>query len=76
MQTFIATSILFFLSVFIMSIGTLFFGRRASTTQCSSDPTKTPNPPGSRCATGEAGLCPFDDQTGALKMQAKTKLNR
>jgi hypothetical protein len=76
METFIASSIVFFLSIFILSIGTLFFGRRASTTSCSSNPMKTPSPEGSRCATGDAGLCPFDDNIGALKMQAKTKLNR
>ena len=78
METFIFASGLILISIFILSIGVLFFGAEASRTSCGVIPEakKASSPKGEQCATGEAGLCPFEDNTGALKMQMMTKINR
>jgi len=76
METFIFASILFFIAIFIMAFGVLFFDKPASRTSCTTNPAKKPNKKGERCATGEAGLCPFEDKSGALKVLQMSKLNR
>jgi len=73
METFIFVSIILFVSTVMMSVGVLLFGRDAVKSECGTAPSTTPQTKGS-CASGQAGLCPMDDKTGALRMAIKTKI--
>jgi hypothetical protein len=76
MEVFIVPVGVLFFTMFFLASGVLLFGAKASLTACTTDPTKTPNPVGNKCSTGEAGLCPLEDNTGGLRMMNKNKLNR
>ena len=70
METLLATAIIMGLSFIGLGIGVLFFGKTASHDACGRVPEIDPD----KCASQEAGLCPFEDDTGALKMQRKARL--
>ena len=71
METMIASIVIMSLSFIGIGVGVLFFGKTASREACG----KVPEIESEDCPSQKAGLCPFEDETGALKMQRKTKLN-
>ncbi len=71
MDTLIAAFILFLCCFVAFGVGVLFFGKTASREACG----KVPEIDTESCPSQEAGLCPFEDETGALKMQRKSRLN-
>lgn len=72
METLIFVIIILFASMFLMGIGVLFFNRTASRSACGVDPTVEKRSGG--CASGDAGICPMEEPTGALKMAIRTKI--
>ena len=72
METLIFVFILLFASMFLMGVGVLFFNRTASRSACGVDPTVEKRSGG--CASGDAGICPMEEPTGALKMAIRTKI--
>lgn len=54
-----------------LGLGVLFFGKTAKREACGAPP-ETPAEP---CLSQQAGICPIEDSTGAIKMQQKTRLN-
>jgi hypothetical protein len=71
METLIATCILLGLSFVGFGVGVLFFNKTPSHDACG----RVPEIETDKCASQEAGLCPFEDNTGALKMQRKARLS-
>lgn len=58
--------------MFLMGVGVLFFNRTASRSACGVDPSVEKRSGG--CASGDAGICPMEEPTGALKMAIRTKI--
>mgnify|MGYP001336021988 CR=1 FL=1 len=54
-----------------LGVGVLFFGKTAKQEACGQVPEIDTN----TCLSQEAGICPIEDRTGALKMQRKTRLS-
>ena len=54
-----------------IGVGVLFFGKTAKREACGKVPEIDTN----ECPSQKAGICPFEDETGALKMQRRTRLN-
>jgi hypothetical protein len=61
-----------FLCVIGFGIGVFFFGKVAKRNQCGSPPSSKKNEP---CLSQKAGICPFEDETGALKNVRMTQIN-
>ena len=71
METLFATIIITSLSFIGFGMGVLFFGKTASHEACGKVPEINPD----ECLSQQAGLCPFEDESGALKMQRKNRIN-
>jgi len=71
METLIGTFIIMCLAFLGFGIGVLFFGKTASHDACGKVPEIDPE----ECLSQKAGLCPFEDDSGGLKMQRKARIN-
>lgn len=60
------------ISFVLIGVGVLFFGKTAKHEACGRVPELEAQ---NECASQKAGLCPFEDETGALKMQRKARLS-
>lgn len=54
-----------------LGVGVLFFGKTAKREACGQVPEIETN----ECPSQQAGICPIEDRTGALKMQKQTRLS-
>lgn len=70
LSLFIAVFCVIVIAFVAAGVGVLFFGKTASHDACGRVPTLDTN----ECASQKAGLCPFEDKTGALKTQRLTRL--
>ena len=70
-STLIASILLIALSFIGVGIGVLFFGKVAKRDACGT----LPNIKSDECANQKAGLCPFEDDTGALKNAKMGQIN-
>ena len=71
MEILIATFIMVCITFIGFGVGVLFFGKTASHESCGRVPEIETN----ECASQKAGLCPFEDDSGALKMQRQSRIN-
>ncbi|RAP28720.1 hypothetical protein DID78_04605 [Candidatus Marinamargulisbacteria bacterium SCGC AG-343-D04] len=71
METIIAAFIILCLSFIGLGVSVLFFGKTAKKEACG----KVPELDTEECPSQKAGICPFEDDSGALKMQRHTKLS-
>ena len=71
MSTFLITIGVLALCFLGFGIGVFFFGKTAYRTECGrpEDVEHTGN-----CSSKEAGICPIEDTTGALKMANKSRI--
>ena len=72
-QTALAALLLITLSFLGFGIGALFFNRVQTKTRCGQPPKelKLKSEP---CPSQQAGICPIEDDTGALKLLRHNKL--
>jgi len=71
MELVIATFVILVIAFVGLGVGVLFFGKTASKNACG----KVPELALDTCPSQEAGICPIEDKSGALKMQRLTRLN-
>jgi hypothetical protein len=71
MELFIASFLIISFAFVAIGVGVLFFGKTASREACG----KVPGLNLDVCPSQEAGICPMEDRSGALKMQRMTRLN-
>jgi len=55
---------------FVLGIGVWFFGLEAVRGECGKVPSINPD----ECLTGKAGLCPFDDKSGTMKLAHQARI--
>jgi len=72
LDIFFGTFIICIISFICFGIGVLFLGKTAKHEACGRVPEIEVQ---NECASQKAGLCPFEDDTGALKMQRKSRLS-
>lgn len=60
------------ISFILIGVGVLFLGKTAKHEACGRVPEIEAQ---NECASQKAGLCPFEDDTGALKMQRRSRLS-
>jgi hypothetical protein len=68
---FIGSFIICSVCFIFIGVGVLFLGKTAKHEACGRVPDLEDQ---NECASQKAGLCPFEDKTGALKIQRKTRL--
>ena len=68
-ENYIFTIILLFICTLFFGLGVLFFNKTATKDSCSI-PTEDDS-----CTSQKIGVCPFDDDLGALKMQKNNRVN-
>jgi hypothetical protein len=73
MEVFIFTFIIISLSFVGLGVGVFFFGKQSIKSSCHASTNNQPNGCSS-CKPKQAGICPSDDDTGALKMVETMKL--
>ena len=71
MELFIATLSLMLVSFVGLGVGVLFFGKTAKREACGKVPEIETN----ECPSQQAGICPIEDRTGALRMQRRNRLS-
>lgn len=71
-ESFIAASVVLFLCVIGFGVGVFFFGKVAKRNQCGAPPSQKKDGP---CLSQKAGICPFEDETGALKNVKMTQIS-
>ena len=72
LDLFLSSFILISIAFICIGVGVLFFGKTAKHEACGRVPEIEVS---NECASQKAGLCPFEDETGALKMQRQARLN-
>tara|TARA_A100001015_G_C15029452_1_gene732349 strand:+ start:3132 stop:3356 length:225 start_codon:yes stop_codon:yes gene_type:complete len=70
MILFFVVSIIILICFGLLGIGIFFFNKTSDKGFCSR-----PADIGEPCISLQAGLCPISDDTGALKMMKKSRLN-
>ncbi len=71
MTTVLLSIILIAICMVGLGLGVLFFNKEAAQGQCAKPPQEDPE----QCLSREAGLCPIEDTSGALKMQHRSRLS-
>lgn len=69
--TLIFAFILTFVSTLGLGVSVFFFGKAANREACGSVPHVKPN---EDCPSQKAGLCPFEDKTGVVKMAKRAQI--
>ena len=71
MTTLLMTILILGISTLGFGIGVFFFGKTAYRTECGrpEDVEHT-----GKCSSKDAGICPIEDTTGALKMANKSRI--
>lgn len=71
MQTILGAFVLISFSFIGFGVGVFIFGKKGFRTQCGAAPV----PKSEECPSHKAGICPVEDQTGALKLAFRSRIS-